>query len=72
MATTKKSKQYIIDKNKPQRKSHENEDIKKLYDEFLGDIGGHNAHKYLHTHYFDKSKIFSKKLKDFSEECLNI
>ena len=46
--------------------------IKKLYDEFLGDIGGHNAHKYLHTHYFDKSKIFSKKLKDFSEECLNI
>ena len=40
--------------------------------EFLGDIGGHNAHKYLHTHYFDKSKIFSKKLKDFSEECLNI
>ena len=51
---------------------YENEDIKKLYDEFLGDIGGHNAHKYLHTHYFDKSKIFSKKLKDFSEECLNI
>nr|WP_295762498.1 NADH-dependent [FeFe] hydrogenase, group A6 [uncultured Intestinibacter sp.] len=63
---------YTIDKNKPQRKSHENEDIKKLYDEFLGDIGGHNAHKYLHTYYFDKSKIFSKKLKDFSEECLNI
>ena len=51
---------------------YENEDIKKLYDEFLGDIGGHNAHKYLHTYYFDKSKIFSKKLKDFSEECLNI
>ena len=46
---------YVIDKNKPQRKSHENEDIKKLYDEFLGERGGHNAHKYLHTHYFDKS-----------------
>ena len=29
---------YAIDKNKPQRKSHENEDIKKLYDEFLGDM----------------------------------
>ena len=41
---------YVIDKNKPQRKSHENEDIKKLYDEFLGERGGHNAHKYLHTH----------------------
>ncbi|MFQ7120159.1 MAG: NADH-dependent [FeFe] hydrogenase, group A6 [Intestinibacter sp.] len=52
---------YVIDKNKPQRKSHENEDIKKLYDEFLGERGGHNAHKYLHTHYFDKSNPYSKK-----------
>ena len=52
---------YTIDKNKPQRKSHENEDIKKLYDEFLGERGGHNAHKYLHTHYFDKSNPYSKK-----------
>ena len=52
---------YVIDKNKPQRKSHENEDIKKLYDEFLGEIGGHNEHKYLHTHYFDKSNPYSKK-----------
>ena len=40
---------------------HENEDIKKLYDEFLGERGGHNAHKYLHTHYFDKSNPYSKK-----------
>lgn len=52
---------YVIDKNKSQRKSHENEDIKKLYDEFLGERGGHNAHKYLHTHYFDKSNPYSKK-----------
>ncbi|MEI3235465.1 MAG: [Fe-Fe] hydrogenase large subunit C-terminal domain-containing protein [Intestinibacter bartlettii] len=27
---------YVIDKNKPQRKSHENEDIKKLYYAILG------------------------------------
>lgn len=51
---------YEIDKNKPQRKSHENEDIKKLYDEFLGERGGHNAHQYLHTHYLDKSDPYSK------------
>ncbi len=51
---------YEIDMNKPQRKSHQNEDIKKLYDEFLGERGGHNAHKYLHTHYFDKSNPYSK------------
>ncbi len=52
---------YVIDKNKPQRKSHENEDIKKLYDEFLGERGGHNAHTYLHTHYFDRSNPYAKK-----------
>ena len=54
---------YAIDANKPKRKSHQNEDIKKLYAEFLGERGGHNAHTYLHTHYFDRSNPYAKKTK---------
>ena len=52
---------YAIDANKPKRNSHQNEDIKKLYAEFLGERGGHNAHTYLHTHYFDRSNPYAKK-----------
>jgi NADP-reducing hydrogenase subunit HndD len=33
------------------RKSHENPYVKKLYEEYLGEPGGHKAHKLLHTHY---------------------
>ncbi|MDR2191986.1 MAG: [FeFe] hydrogenase, group A [Endomicrobium sp.] len=42
---------YDSDKSKIIRKSHENPDIKKLYDEFLGTPLGEKAHKLLHTHY---------------------
>ena len=41
---------YEIDKNKKLRKSHENPYIKKLYDEYLGEPGGHKAHELPHTH----------------------
>ncbi len=40
---------YNADKNKTRRKSHENPSIKKLYDEYLGDVGGKKAHELLHT-----------------------
>ena len=33
----------------PATKSHENTEVKKLYDEYLGEIGGHRAHELLHT-----------------------
>ena len=46
---------YEEDRNKPLRKSHENPDIKKLYEEFLGKPLSEKAHKLLHTHYFNKS-----------------
>lgn len=49
---------YRIDENKSIRKSHENPDIQKLYADFLGEPNGHNAHKYLHTHYFDRSNVY--------------
>ncbi|NUM36094.1 MAG: iron hydrogenase small subunit [Candidatus Brocadiae bacterium] len=42
---------YAIDSNKKIRKSHENESILKLYEEFLGTPNGHKAHELLHTHY---------------------
>ena len=33
------------------RLSHHNESVKKLYDEFLGEEGGHKSHELLHTKY---------------------
>lgn len=47
---------YNIDKNKAKRISSENEEVKKLYDEYLEKPGSHKAHELLHTHYHDCSK----------------
>lgn len=47
---------YEEDRNKPLRKSHENPDILKLYEEYLGKPLGEKAHHLLHTHYFNKTK----------------
>lgn len=47
---------YQEDVNKPLRKSHENPDIIKLYEEFLGKPLGEKSHHLLHTHYFDRSQ----------------
>lgn len=40
---------YDEDRSKKIRKSHENPEIIKLYEEFLGKPGGHKAHELLHT-----------------------
>ena len=45
---------YLEDANKPRRMSHQNPDIKKLYDEYLGQPGSEKAHHLLHTHYHQK------------------
>jgi NADP-reducing hydrogenase subunit HndD len=45
---------YQEDAGKTLRKSHENPDIIKLYEEFLGKPMSEKAHHLLHTHYFDK------------------
>jgi iron only hydrogenase large subunit-like protein len=45
---------YEIDENKQIRKSHENPDIKKLYDNYLDHPGSELAHKLLHTEYQPK------------------
>ncbi len=46
---------YAEDEAKVLRKSHENPDIKKLYEEYLGEPNGHKSHELLHTTYTDRS-----------------
>ncbi|MCL1913604.1 MAG: NADH-dependent [FeFe] hydrogenase, group A6 [Eubacteriaceae bacterium] len=48
---------YQEDLNMPLRKSHENQYVKQLYDDFLGEPNGHKSHELLHTHYIDRSSI---------------
>ena len=45
---------YSEDKRLPHRKSHENEEIKALYDEFFKEPNSPISHKYLHTHYAEQ------------------
>lgn len=49
---------YREDAGKAIRKSHENPDIIKLYEEFLGAPLSHRAHELLHTNYFDRQVKF--------------
>ncbi|MFO7659242.1 MAG: NADH-dependent [FeFe] hydrogenase, group A6 [Bacteroidales bacterium] len=42
---------YAEDEGKLLRKSHENPEIKLIYEKFLGEPLGHKSHKLLHTHY---------------------
>ncbi len=50
---------YENDAKRPHRKSHDNEDVKTVYAEYLGEPNSHKAHELLHTSYvarpmFDK------------------
>ncbi|MGI6315528.1 MAG: NADH-dependent [FeFe] hydrogenase, group A6 [Christensenellales bacterium] len=47
---------YEEDKHLPIRKSHLNQEVKNLYADYLGEIGGHKAHELLHTHYVKRDK----------------
>lgn len=47
---------YKQDANMPLRKSHENPIVKAMYEELIGEPGGHNAHHWLHTSYQARSK----------------
>jgi NADP-reducing hydrogenase subunit HndD len=47
---------YDEDRGMTLRKSHENETIKKLYEEFLEKPGSHKAHEILHTTYQPRSR----------------
>ena len=47
---------YADDKALPVRKSHENPDVKAIYDEFFGEPNSHKAHEILHTSYVARKK----------------
>ncbi len=47
---------YDDDKNLEYRKSHQNPEIKAIYDEYLGEPGSHKAHELLHTSYVARPK----------------
>ena len=47
---------YDIDEKSIIRKSHENPVLKKIYEEYLGEAGGHRAHELLHTSYVEREK----------------
>jgi len=42
---------YDEDSHLPCRKSHDNPEVKLLYEKYLGEINGPKSHKLLHTHY---------------------
>ncbi len=48
---------YRIDKDMPIRKSHENESVMKLYEEYFEKPMSHKAHELLHTHYHENDKV---------------
>ncbi|MDR1545570.1 MAG: [FeFe] hydrogenase, group A [Deltaproteobacteria bacterium] len=47
---------YIADKALPIRKSHENPEVKAVYEKFLGKPLGEKSHHLLHTHYNSEGK----------------
>jgi len=52
----RKAATYEHDSKLELRKSHENPDIVKLYDEFLGEPLGHKSHHLLHTKYVSRKE----------------
>ncbi|WP_411681177.1 [FeFe] hydrogenase, group A [Clostridium thailandense] len=53
----RKASTYEHDSKLNLRKSHENPDIVKLYDEFLGEPLGHQSHHLLHTEYISRKEL---------------
>ncbi len=49
---------YTIDRNLPLRRSHENPEIKALYEKYLKEPNAPEAHKLLHREYKDRSYVF--------------
>lgn len=60
LKTERASALYSEDAGKTKRKSHENEEVKTLYKEYLGEPNSHKAHELLHTHYIARPKYIKK------------
>jgi iron only hydrogenase large subunit-like protein len=48
---------YRIDRDEPVRRSHENESVRRLYAEFLGEPMGEKSHELLHTAYAARAVV---------------
>ena len=48
---------YSIDTSKTMRRSHENPDVLRLYEEFIGEVYGAKAHELLHTSYSPRRRV---------------
>ena len=62
---------YDEDEGMTLRKSHENPDLLKLYDEFLEKPNSHIAHELLHTHYVKRGKFNEYLDKEYLEDEVN-
>jgi NADH-quinone oxidoreductase subunit G len=51
---------YDVDKNMELHKSQENHFVTECYQKHLGEIGGKNAHRLLHTHYHNRRRIIGE------------
>jgi iron only hydrogenase large subunit-like protein len=50
-------KLYYIDRDEFLRFSHKNEEVQRLYTEFLGEPLGRRSHELLHTHYHERKDV---------------
>lgn len=66
-AHTRQQGLYALDRNMPRRQSHENPQVKKLYNEFLGAPNSHLAHELLHTEYANRQDAPSASIQDNRE-----
>lgn len=53
---------YDVDKNLDLHKSQENHFVTECYQKHLGEIGGKNAHRLLHTHYQNRRRIAGEEI----------
>ena len=53
---------FCLDQNMPRRQSHNNPQIKRLYEEFLDAPNSEKAHHLLHTHYSDRSGTLTESI----------
>ncbi len=68
---------YDVDKNMELHKSQENHFVTECYQRHLGEIGGRNAHRLLHTHYQNRRRIAGESIElgdgDSAEKlCVNV
>lgn len=59
---------FQIDGDAPVKQSHNNEQVQKLYADYLGEPHGELAHDLLHTYYTDRKKEVVTRLKDVWSE----